>query len=80
MTVAAIDRLVHHSTIFENKVESYRAAKPSIESVDPAAQPSTLQPKKPRPPMVDCRWPSIKALVKIVPATMIMSLGRLVSS
>ena len=25
MTVAAIDRLVHHSTIFElNKVESYR--------------------------------------------------------
>jgi DNA replication protein DnaC len=24
MTVAAVDRLVHHSTIFELKVESYR--------------------------------------------------------
>ena len=27
MTVAAIDRLVHHSTIFELNVESYRRKK-----------------------------------------------------
>jgi len=32
MTLAAVDRLVHHSTIFELNVESYRrrAAKPGI--------------------------------------------------
>lgn len=29
MTVAAIDRLVHHSTIFELNVESYRSRKAS---------------------------------------------------
>ncbi|WP_245623891.1 ATP-binding protein, partial [Paraburkholderia nodosa] len=29
MTVAAIDRLVHHSTIFELNVESYRRRKAS---------------------------------------------------
>jgi DNA replication protein DnaC len=27
MTLAAIDRLVHHATIFEMNVESYRARK-----------------------------------------------------
>jgi len=38
MTVAAIDRLVHHSTIFElHKVESYRANRPSP-TEDPARQ------------------------------------------
>ena len=30
MTVAAIDRLVHHSTIFELNVESYRRRTASV--------------------------------------------------
>ena len=33
MTLAAIDRLVHHATIFEMNVESYRRPRPSNENV-----------------------------------------------
>lgn len=32
MTLAAVDRLVHHATIFEMNVESYRRRTPSIEN------------------------------------------------
>ena len=40
MTVAAIDRLVHHATIFEMNVESYRrrsaARKPELIPAQPS--------------------------------------------
>ncbi len=36
MTVAAIDRLVHHSTIFELNVESYRRRTASDKQKQPA--------------------------------------------
>ena len=47
MTLAAIDRLVHHATILEMNVE------PSSESADADGQPPTPQSKKPKPPKAD---------------------------
>jgi DNA replication protein DnaC len=35
MTIAAIDRLVHHATIFEMNVESYRRVVRSTERREP---------------------------------------------
>ena len=46
MTLAAVDRLVHHATIFEMNVESYRRRDaPSSASAGPVGQPL------PRPPI-----------------------------
>lgn len=41
MTLAAIDRLVHHATILEMNVESYRRKVPSIASAVQAGRPFT---------------------------------------
>jgi DNA replication protein DnaC len=41
MTLAAVDRLVHHSTIFELNVESYRRRSAETGSASPARQPKT---------------------------------------
>jgi hypothetical protein len=41
MTLAAIDRLVHHATILEMNVESYPARSPSTGSANAAARPRT---------------------------------------
>jgi predicted transcriptional regulator len=50
MTVAAIDRLVHHATIFEMNVESYRrraayAAATSISDIENTQQKETIEQK-----------------------------------
>jgi hypothetical protein len=47
MTLAAINRLVHHSTILEMNV-AIAAERPSTESEVAGARPSTPQPTKPR--------------------------------
>ena len=44
MTLAAVDRLVHHSTIFELNVESYRRR-----AASPGHAPAMRQPKKQQP-------------------------------
>lgn len=41
MTLAAVDRLVHHSTIFELNVESCRRRSAETGSANPARQPKT---------------------------------------
>ena len=49
MTVAAIDRLVHHAVIFEMNVESYRrraALKRATSKRDTASDIPNAQPKK----------------------------------
>jgi DNA replication protein DnaC len=43
MTLAAIDRLVHHATILEMNVESYRRRAALIESKAPGGRPLTRQ-------------------------------------
>jgi len=53
MTLAAIDRLVHHSTILEMNVESYRRREPSIESAVAAGHQPTRQSRKQRRPKTD---------------------------
>jgi DNA replication protein DnaC len=44
MTVAAIDRLVHHATIFEMNVESYRRRTAIARKAKPDQQPSAADP------------------------------------
>jgi DNA replication protein DnaC len=44
MTVAAVDRLVHHSTIFEMNVESYRRKAAAAER--PTAGKAKVSPRK----------------------------------
>ncbi|MGC9272155.1 ATP-binding protein, partial [Acidiphilium sp.] len=52
MTLAAVDRLVHHATILEMNVESYRR-RAAIERKRAPGRPTTRQtPKTPHP---DCR-------------------------
>ena len=51
MTVAAIDRLVHHATIFEMNVESYRR-RTAVERKRAQADRQRARPSKPHP---DCR-------------------------
>ena len=65
MTLAAIDRLVHHATILEMNVESYRRrARRSSESEGVAAPLLTRQSRKRRPPnLIDAPRQSI-ALAK----------------
>jgi DNA replication protein DnaC len=48
MTLASIDRLMHHATILEMNVESYRGAKPSIENAAAADQRHTRQSRNPK--------------------------------
>jgi DNA replication protein DnaC len=44
MTVAAIDRLVHHATIFEMNVESYRRRSAASRKAGKHTEPVTDQP------------------------------------
>lgn len=44
MTVAAIDRLVHHSVIFEMNVESYRRRAAQDRKLKPTPEPATINP------------------------------------
>jgi hypothetical protein len=46
MTLAAIDRLVHHATIFEMNVESYRRRKALERKRAPDRQPACATIKK----------------------------------
>ena len=61
MTLAAIDRLVHHATILEMNVDSYRR-KEAIEKARGAGRPPTRATIKARP---DCRSATIKSRCKI---------------
>ena len=45
MTVAAIDRLVHHSVIFEMTVESYRRQTAQGRKPKPTPDPATIKPE-----------------------------------
>jgi DNA replication protein DnaC len=49
MTVAAIDRLVHHATIFEMNVESYRRRTASHARRRPTVSPTTIPPDQSHP-------------------------------
>jgi hypothetical protein len=51
MTLAAIDRLVHHATIFEMNVDSYRR-KAAIKNLKNLADPPRARQSNPHP---DCR-------------------------
>ena len=64
MTLAAIDRLVHHATILEMNVESYRRREALDQSVVAAGLQLTRQSKKQRRLKTDWRSASIKALAK----------------
>jgi hypothetical protein len=45
MTLAAVDRLVHHATIFEMNVKSYRRRAAFERKQDPGHPPSRATPK-----------------------------------
>lgn len=54
MSVAAIDRLVHHATIFEMNVESYRRraaydAAVSLSDIEPAMTPGDIEKETQQP-------------------------------
>jgi len=53
MTLASIDRLVHHATILEMNVESYRRREASIENAGVAGQRRTRQSRKQKNPKAD---------------------------
>ena len=56
MTIAAIDRLVHHSVVVEMNVESYRQRAATTRKGRPAATPATLAPEPapmPKPALDD---------------------------
>ena len=82
MTLAAIDRLVHHATILEMNVESYRRR----EALDRKrgrgrpADPRDNQENRERPRLIDARRQSKSLAKQQRPATIINPLGRLVSS
>jgi IstB-like ATP binding protein len=80
MTLAAIDRLVHHATILEMNVESYRR-RVAFDRKRGRGRPSahaTIKKRK-RPKLIDAPRQS-KRLPKRRPASTIASLGGLVSS
>jgi len=49
MTVAAIDRLVHHAAIFEMNVESYRRRSAITRTSDAGTLPDAVAPATPTP-------------------------------
>ena len=81
MTLAAIDRLVHHATILEMNVESYRRRE-ALDRKRGRGRPADArdnQENREGRRLIDARRQS-KSLPNARPATIINPLGRLVSS
>ena len=79
MTLAAIDRLVHHATILEMNVESYRRREALDRKRGEATRPRHNQQNRDRQKLIVAQRQS-KRLPTRRPASIITSLGRLVSS
>ena len=80
MTLAAIDRLVHHATILEMNVESIGARPLSTANEALAGQPRTPRRRKLTSPMLIDAARQSRRLPTQRPASIIDPLGRLVSS
>jgi hypothetical protein len=62
MTLAAVDRLIHHATILEMNVESYRRKEALDRNEAAAGHPLTQRQRNSNPPLIDALGASCLSL------------------